>query len=161
MESQRCYNLHSVPDHTVRHKPSPSNPSCMSQPWDPGIAPAHQAAMCPPNPLPKEWEVFYLLFTGNTENSPTGHVNNRHHAWKVWQDVLVWEWPAWFPSRPEMNSCPEPKEFRSSKFLLSGDPPQSFFLKNPYCFLLLSLKKKNFPNPRRWHIRVKNPIKEQ
>lgn len=71
-----------------------------------------------------------------------------------------------FPARPEMNFYPKPKEFRSSKLLATNPYYQEihhspFFLRNSYCLLLLSLKKKNFPSPRRWEIGVKNPIKEQ
>lgn len=112
--------------------PAPQTPSSTSQPWDPAIAPAHRAAMCSPNPLPKEWEDFYLLVTGNKENSPIGHVSDRHHAWEMQHTALVWEWPAWFPSQTRNELLSQAKgvqkqQVTGSKSLLSGDPPQSFF----------------------------------
>lgn len=157
-----------VHDHAARPKPTSSGSQLH--------APATGAYHCPqPTALSRASQKsiskgmggWLIAVKRKHRKFPVGHVNERDRAQKACQSAHMWEWPAWLPSQTITELLSQVKRVQKQqvtgrKPLLSGDPVQSFLLRNSYCLLLLSLKrKKNFPSPRKWHIRVKNPIKEQ
>lgn len=165
--SQIYYKLHSVPDHTERHEPSSSNP----QLHVPAMGPCH----CPSPPwchvLPKSTskEMGGFLFAGNRKYGKFPHwscqwqtscLNSVAECTCVGMTCLVSQPDQKWTSVPSQRSSEAASSWQQI-LIIRGSTTVLFFLRNPYCLLLLSLKKKNFPSPRSWHIRVKNPIKEQ
>jgi len=98
---------------------------------------------------------------------PFGHVNERFKKKpeKPVRGHMCSNDLPWLPSQTITELLSQVK-FRSSKSLAEnpyyqGTQHNPFVSENSCCLLLLSLKRENFPSPRKWHIRVKNPIKEQ